>query len=148
MKQKPEERPFTPSIRFMAFIMPTAANIVNGHDSHNGISSTPQSPHRLFIEALFTYMSQATIRISIKNLMPGERSIMSSIVPMYSIMSIAVISMKTLGSLSMVCELQVPITIPKKTAMPPITGTGLRCSLRASGLSTRFFIMDILRIFG
>ncbi len=29
-----------------------------------------------------------------------------------------------------------PSEMPKKTAQPPSTGTGLRCSLRKSGLST------------
>jgi len=40
--------------------------------------------------------------------------------------------------------LPMPITIPKKTATPPRTGTGVRCNLRASGLSTMFFSKAIL----
>jgi putative aldouronate transport system permease protein len=50
--------------------------------------------------------------------------------------------------LNIVGELHRPMAIPKNTAIPPITGTGLRCSFLASGLSTRFFSIAILRTFG
>jgi DNA anti-recombination protein RmuC len=50
--------------------------------------------------------------------------------------------------LKMVGEMHRPIVIPKKTANPPMTGTGVRCNFLALGLSTRFFIIEILSIFG
>ncbi len=39
-----------------------------------------------------------------------------------------------------------PHNTPKNTAMPPMTGTGRFCSLRASGLSTRFFAFAMASI--
>ena len=146
MKQYPEDRPFTPSMRFMAFMIPTEAKIVSGIDTQTGIVSTPQSPHRQSMELLLMCISHITIRISIMNLILGVRLKMSSMVPVYSIIIIAAMSMNTLGLLNMICELHKPSTMPKKTAMPPITGTGVRWSLRASGLSTRFFMIAIFRI--
>ena len=70
------------------------------------------------------------------------------IVPIYNIINIAVMSINTSGHSKMACELQMPMMIPKKTAIPPITGIGLRCSLRASGLSTIFFSIAILSTLG
>jgi len=42
----------------------------------------------------------------------------------------------------------IAITTPKKTATPPKTGTGVRWSLRASGLSTMFFNRAIFTSLG
>ena len=41
-----------------------------------------------------------------------------------------------------------PITIPKNTAIPPMTGIGVRCSLRPSGSSTMFLLFAILTMKG
>ena len=69
-------------------------------------------------------------------------------VPIYNIISIADISMNVLALLKMVGEMHRPMVIPKKTANPPMTGTGLRCNFLALGLSTKFFIIEILSTFG
>ena len=126
MKQKPDDRPLTPSMRFMALIIPTAAKTVSGTATHAGMPFMPNTPHRLLIEASFTYISHSTTRISITNLIVGVRPNTSSMVPRYSIMSMAAISMKTLGVLNIACELHTPIIMPKNTANPPNTGIGLR----------------------
>ena len=57
-------------------------------------------------------------------------------------------SMKALALLNIACEQHSPMVIPKKTAIPPITGTGLRWSFLASGLSTIFFKIAILSTLG
>ena len=101
IKQNPDERPFTPSMRFIALIIPTAANTVNGTATHIGIPVIPNNPHRLFIDASFTYISHNTTNISIMKRIVGVSPSTSSMVPMYSIMSIAAISMNTSGALNM-----------------------------------------------
>ena len=148
MKQNPDDRPLTPSIRFMALMMPTAAKTVSMYDAHCGMLPTPHNPQKQFIDDLLANISHAMTIISMAKRMFGERSIMSSIVPVYSMTSIADMSMNVFALLNIACELQRPMTMPKNTAIPPITGTGLRCSFLASGLSTRFFSIAILRTFG
>jgi hypothetical protein len=41
-----------------------------------------------------------------------------------------------------------PMMMPKNTATPPKTGTGVDCNLRALGLSTMFFLCAIFTIIG
>ena len=148
MKQKPEDKPFTPSMRFMALIIPTEANIVSAYATQLGMVSTPHNPQKQLMLDLLAYINHTMIRISIRKRTAGERSIISSMVPIYNIISIADISMNVLALLKMVGEMHRPIVIPKKTANPPMTGTGLRCNFLALGLSTRFFIIEILSTFG
>ena len=50
MKQKPDDRPLTPSIRLMALIIPTAAKIVSGYETHTGIVDIPHNPQKQFID--------------------------------------------------------------------------------------------------
>ncbi len=42
--QKPDDKPSTPSIRFMALIMPTHANTVRGTATQSGSTDTPHKP--------------------------------------------------------------------------------------------------------
>lgn len=100
------------------------------------------------MDASFTYISQHIISISIIKRMVGVKPRMSSMIPIYNMISMAAISMKMFGLLSTVCEQHKPIVIPKNTAGPPMFGIGLRCSFLASGLSTRFLAMAIFSIFG
>ena len=76
----------------------------------------------------------------------GERSMMSSIAPIYSIMLIARMMGRTVSQSQIHVANNVPQITPKNTAIPPMTGTGRFCSLRALGLSTRFFALAMARI--
>jgi hypothetical protein len=62
--------------------------------------------------------------ISMMNLMPGESERISSIVPMYSMITMIPRSEKRLALEKKTCEHTNETIIPKKTAIPPSTGTG------------------------
>ena len=110
----------------MALIIPTAAKMVSTYETHSWIAPIPHRPQKQFIDELFAYINQATIIISIKKRMLGDRPMMSSVVPIYSITSIAAIKMNVWVLLNIAGEQQSPMAIPKNTATPPRTGTGLR----------------------
>ena len=55
MKQKPEDKPFTPSMRFMALIIPTEANIVSAYATQLGMVSTPHNPQKQLMLDLLAY---------------------------------------------------------------------------------------------
>ena len=71
---------------------------------------------------------------------------MSSMAPTYSIMLMASMMGRTASQSQIHVANKVPQITPKNTAIPPMTGTGRFCSLRALGLSTRFFSLAIARI--
>lgn len=71
IKQKPDERPLTPSIRFIAFIMPTAAKIVSGAAIQTGMKFIPHKPQKWFMPLLFTSIMNATTTISMMKRVRG-----------------------------------------------------------------------------
>lgn len=148
IKQKPEDSPFTPSIRFIALIIPTQENMVRGMDMYSGMQPRPQSPWKQLSEAPFTYINQQMMSISIAKRIVGVKFSISSIMPTYSIINMAAVSMNALGLSNIACELHKPMIIPKKTAAPPMLGTGLLCNFLAEGLSTKSFITAIFNTLG
>ena len=86
--------------------------------------------------------------ISITKRRRGERLSMSSIVPVYSMIVIAVMMINSDGQPQCALVKPMPSKIPNNTAHPPNTGMGTRCSFLASGLSTTFFAIAIFTTSG
>ena len=75
-----------------------------------------------------------------RNRMRGVRPMMSSAMPTIRMMVIAEMSGMSREQSKKRWAQQMPVMMPRKTGTPPKTGTGMRWSLRASGLSTRFLL--------
>ena len=57
-------------------------------------------------------------------------------------------SIPNTGNIPMASITNTVIRIAGKNASPPSLGTGVLCTLRASGISNSFFLCDTRRIFG
>ena len=140
--------PSTPSMRLMAFMMPTPATSDNGTLTTSGTSWTPQRPWKSLISTPNDRIITQTTTSSIRKRNEADISLISSHRPRRYITNSSAKMMIILGSGSMRYPIIMDIRNPMNTVVPPITGTGTRCNFRASGLSTILCFLAKRRTYG